>query len=42
MCVLSWGHSAFTVRDVLARLEAMSGVIDRIPPYVLSDYGQPT
>ena len=28
-------------RVVLARLEAMTGLIDRIPPYVLRDYGQP-
>jgi hypothetical protein len=30
-----------TLPDVLARLEAMNGVIDRIPPFVLRDYGQP-
>jgi hypothetical protein len=31
----------WTLPDVLARLEAMNGVIDRIPPFVLRDYGQP-
>jgi hypothetical protein len=40
--LVSWGGGSFTVRDVLARLEAMTGLIDRIPPYVLRDYGQPT
>ena len=40
--LVSWGHGSFTVRDVLARLEAMNGLIDRIPPYVLRDYGQTT
>lgn len=38
--LVSWGRGSFTVRDVLARLEAMTGLIDRIPPYVLRDYGQ--
>ncbi len=40
--LVSWGQGSFAVRDVLARLEAMSGLIDRIPPYVLRDYGRPT
>lgn len=40
--LVSWGHGSFVVRDVLARLEAMAGVIDRIPPYIFRDYGQPT
>jgi hypothetical protein len=40
--LVSWGHGSFTVRDVLARLEAMAGLIDRIPPYVVRDYGRPT
>jgi len=40
--LVSWSHGSFVVRDVLARLEAMAGVIDRIPPYVVRDYGKPT
>jgi hypothetical protein len=39
--LVSWGTGSFVVRDVLARLEAMAGVIDRIPPYILRDYGHP-
>ncbi|TDD46483.1 hypothetical protein E1263_36395 [Kribbella antibiotica] len=37
--LVSWAYGGFTVPDVLARLEAMAGVIDRIPPFVLRDYG---
>lgn len=40
--LVSWGHGSFVVQDVLARLEAMTGLIDRIPPYVFRDYGLPT
>jgi hypothetical protein len=40
--LVSWGHGSFVVRDVLARLKAMAGVIDRVPPYIFRDYGQPT
>jgi hypothetical protein len=39
--LVSWGDGLWTLPDVLARLEAMNGVIDRIPPFVLRDYGQP-
>ncbi|MDX6236850.1 MAG: hypothetical protein QOG10_1665 [Kribbellaceae bacterium] len=39
--LVSWGTGLWTLPDVLARLEAMNGVIDRIPPFVLRDYGQP-
>ena len=39
--LVSWGDNSFVVRDVLARLEAMQGVIERIPPYVYRDYGPP-
>jgi hypothetical protein len=39
--LVSWGSGLWTLPDVLARLEAMNGVIDRIPPFVLRDYGQP-
>lgn len=41
--LVSWSEGSFAVRDVLARLEAMHGLIERIPPYVFRDYGgQPT
>jgi hypothetical protein len=40
--LVSWGYGAFTAPDVQARLEAMTGVIDRIPRFVLQDYGTPT
>jgi hypothetical protein len=39
--LVSWGSGLWTLPDILARLEAMSGVIDRIPPFVLRDYGHP-
>jgi hypothetical protein len=39
---VSWGHDGFEVPDVLARAEAMTQLIDLIPRFVLSDYGQPT
>jgi hypothetical protein len=39
--LVSWGSGPWTLPDVLARLEAMNGVIDRIPPFVLRDYGHP-
>lgn len=37
--LVSWAYGQFTVPDVLARLEAMAGVIDHIPPFVLRDCG---
>ncbi len=37
--LVSWGYGEVAPTDVLARLEAMAGVIDRIPPLVLTDYG---
>lgn len=37
--IVSFSAGGFSVPDVLARLEAMTGVIDRIPPFVLRDYG---
>lgn len=40
--LVSWGHESFTIPDTLARLDAMSGVVDLIPSFVLRDYGQPT
>ncbi|MFI5697474.1 DUF3137 domain-containing protein [Kribbella sp. NPDC051586] len=40
--LVSWGTGGFAVPDVLARLEAMSRLIDLIPSFVLRDYGQPT
>ncbi|TDW15682.1 hypothetical protein [Kribbella kalugense] len=40
--LVSWGRGSFAVPDVLARSEAMSQLIDLIPPFVLRDYGQPT
>ncbi len=39
--LVSFAPAAFTVPDVVARLEAMAGVIDRIPPFVYRDYGGP-
>ncbi|ADB34709.1 hypothetical protein Kfla_5704 [Kribbella flavida DSM 17836] len=39
--LVSWGIGPFTIPMTLARLEAMSGVIDRLPPFVLRDYGVP-
>ncbi|MFI7068244.1 hypothetical protein ACIBL3_45175 [Kribbella sp. NPDC050124] len=39
--LVSWGDNRFVVRDVLARLEAMEGVIERIPPQVFRDYAPP-
>jgi hypothetical protein len=40
--LISWGTGPYVVPDTLARLEAMAGVIDRVPPFVLRDYGQAT
>jgi hypothetical protein len=40
--LVSWGDGSFVVQDVLARLEAMHGLIERIPPYVFRDYGRPS
>lgn len=39
---VTWGVGGFHVPDVHARLEAMTRLIDLIPPFVLRDYGQPT
>jgi hypothetical protein len=39
--LVSWGTGYWTVPDVLARLEAMNGVIELVPSFVLRDYGQP-
>lgn len=38
---VSWGWGEFAVPDVFARLEAMTRLIDLIPPFVLRDYGSP-
>ncbi|GAA1586791.1 MULTISPECIES: DUF3137 domain-containing protein [Kribbella] len=38
---ISWSHGGFTVPDVYARLQAMTQLIDLIPPFVLRDYGGP-
>ncbi|WP_410785305.1 hypothetical protein [Kribbella sp. C-35] len=38
----TWSVDGFAVPDVLARLDAMTRLIDLIPPFVLRDYGQPT
>ncbi|QNE18623.1 hypothetical protein F1D05_12780 [Kribbella qitaiheensis] len=40
--MVSWGVGLFTIPDVVARLEAMTRVIDLVPPFVLRDYGQRT
>ena len=37
--LVSFAPGAFTVPDTVARLEAMTGIIDRIPPFVFRDYG---
>lgn len=37
--LVSFASGGFTVPDVHARLEAMTGVMDRIPPFVFRDYG---
>ncbi len=39
---VSWSADGFAVPDVLARLDAMTRLIDLIPPFVLRDYGQQT
>lgn len=39
---VSWSAGGFAVPDVFARLDAMTRLIDLIPPFVLRDYGQPT
>ena len=39
---VSWSVGGFAVPDVFARLDAMTRLIDLIPPFVLRDYGQPT
>ena len=38
--LVSWGTGSWTVPDTLARLEAMSRLVDLIPPFVLRDYGR--
>lgn len=40
--MVSWGGGPFTIPDTVARLEAMTRVVDLLPPFVLRDYGQPT
>ncbi|MFK4087057.1 hypothetical protein ACI2LF_23315 [Kribbella sp. NPDC020789] len=37
--LVSWGYGGFTAPDVQARLAAMAGVAERIPPFVFRDYG---
>jgi hypothetical protein len=39
--LISWGTGRFVIADVQARLEAMSRLVELIPPVVLRDYGQP-
>jgi hypothetical protein len=39
--LVSWGTGPFLIPDVVARLEAMSRLIELIPPFVLRDYGKP-
>lgn len=36
---VAWGVGGFAVPDVFARLDAMTRLIDLIPPFVLRDYG---
>ena len=36
--LVSWGYGEIAVTELPARLEAMAGVVDRIPPFVLRDY----
>jgi hypothetical protein len=36
--LVSWGRGEIAVSELPARLEAMAGVVDRIPPFVLRDY----
>ncbi|HEY3557320.1 MAG TPA: hypothetical protein VGL05_07650 [Kribbella sp.] len=38
---VSWGRDAFAVPDVFARLDAMTRLVDLLPPFVLRDYGSP-
>ncbi|WP_427889297.1 hypothetical protein ACQHIV_38690 [Kribbella sp. GL6] len=38
---ISWSDGGFSVPDVFARLQAMTQLIDLIPPFVLRDYGGP-
>ncbi|GAA1617399.1 hypothetical protein GCM10009789_84190 [Kribbella sancticallisti] len=39
--LVSWGTGPYLIPDVVARLEAMSRLIELIPPFVLRDYGRP-
>ena len=36
--IVSWGYGEIAPSEVTARLEALAGVVDRIPPFVLRDY----
>lgn len=38
---VSWNRDSFAVPDVLARLDAMTRLVDLLPPFVLRDYGGP-
>ncbi|HZX07485.1 hypothetical protein [Kribbella sp.] len=38
---VSWSRGSFAVPDVFARLQAMTELIDLLPPFVLRDYGGP-
>ncbi|MFD7155713.1 hypothetical protein ACFV9C_13990 [Kribbella sp. NPDC059898] len=38
---VTWSTGSFVVPDVFARLQAMTQLIDLIPPFVLRDYGRP-
>ncbi|GAA3136367.1 hypothetical protein JOF29_001230 [Kribbella aluminosa] len=36
---ISWSNGSFAVPDVFARLQAMTQLIDLLPPFVIEDYG---
>jgi hypothetical protein len=38
---VSWTRESFSVPDVMARLDAMTRLVDLLPPFVLRDYGGP-
>lgn len=40
--LISPGRDYWTIVQALEKLDCLTGVVDRLPPFVLTDYGRPT
>ncbi len=40
--LISPGRDYWTIIQALEKLDCLTGVVDRLPPFVLTDYGRPT